>query len=292
MQTYCRGLIDLVDSKGDALLPQMAHIALQSRRHGFSIYPFEQTVSPKPFYLSHAEYELDRFCARFGVSLRKLGISNQNICNTKLSITFDFTGVQASNTIPYHITMQLDEVTKREETSPFFTTIETAPHHASLSASIQLNLSPKEVKQAQNPIQPWYPDLPDYAVRQQAFTRLHQPKLPHPEPIVRHEPLRFACQCCGFPTMLSCDDYDYCLLCDWMDEPHLGERIPAELDIAREHFALLGSADDALEAAENLTHKRQLANAYLKLMHIANQQHPDFDKLWHGVLQCEQNIDS
>ena len=92
--------------------------------------------------------------------------------------------------------------------------------------------------------------------------------------------------------MLSCGDYDYCLLCDWMDEPRLGACIPAELDIAREHFALLGSADDALEAAENLTHKRQLANAYLKLMHIANQQHPYFDKLWHGVLQCEQNIDS
>jgi len=267
MQTYCRGLAALTDSQGAPLLQYMALAAIQSRRHTMYMYPFEQTISPPAFYLRHAEYELDKFCGHFPASINQHGYHGHDMLNVRLSCTFDFSNIQTDKqSIPVHITIRLDEITKRTETSPFFTSLETAHHHTAFASTISLNLNPEEVAQAQHPIQPWYADLPDLNTRSQAFERLLAPTLPHPERIQSHEPLRFPCQCCGFPTMVSVDNYDDCPLCDWGgDEAHLGANISSALDIARENFVLFANMNDTHDDTmqENITAKRKLVQAYL-----------------------------
>lgn len=290
MQAYCQKMVDLQDYQGELLITQMAHIAIQSRRHSLYIHPFEQSVLPAVFYIQHAEYILDRFCAQFPASLNHKKINARKVINARLNLRFDFSLVTTSNNIPYQVSMRLDRITKSTNVSPFFTQIETVHHHETFKSSLCLNLSSKEITQAQHPIEPWYPNLPTFKARHDAFYALLNPQ-------------RFLCQGCGFPTLPTSNDYEYCLLCDLMDMSHLEANIHSKLFMERQNFELFSCAEDLFDirrpafqsrlviSPQALANKHKLVQAYLALLPISNQQDFRFAVLWENVLQCEQVLD-
>jgi len=286
MQSYAEALSKLNDAHGKSILEQMAQAAISTAYHHLHIHPYAQSILPKALYLPHAAYELDRYCARFPSSLCQHKYNNRDICNAHLDVHFDYNNLRFDRQqpcLPCHITMHLDEIT---------TDSQSQSHDIGFTIHINLQLSQQDIIQAQRPIQMWYPDLPDFETRSQAFQQLLSPNLPMPEPIDRSTPQRFTCACCGFPTLTSLDDYDYCDLCDWMDDKTRFD-IPADLYFARKQFEQQGYISDSFDESEQplsppmIDAKHKLVTAYLALL-VVNKQHPDFAQLWQNVLQYEQ----
>jgi len=288
MQSYAEQLITLTDTQGKHILEQMVQASISIRYHHLHIHPYAQSILPKALCLSHLEYELDRYCARFSASLSLAKYNNRNICNAHLDVHFDFNNLKRNTkqqTLPCHITMHLDEAA---------TSNQIQSHAIALTTNITLQLNEQDMIQAQQPIQAWYPDLPGFETRSQTFTQLLYPDLPMPEPIDPKQPLRFTCVCCGFPTMITLDDYEYCDVCDWMDDK-TGLDIPADLYFARKQFELQGYISNNFPKPEQpiapqvMAAKRKLVTTYLALLAV-NKQHPDFNTLWHRVIHDEQAL--
>ena len=290
MQSYAEALSKLTDHQGKPILAQMAQAASTTCYHHLHIHPYAQSILPDVLYLPHAAYELDRYCARFPASLCQHKYNNRDICNAHLDVHFDYANLGIQNqqqSLPCHIAMHLDEIT---------TDSQIQSHDIGFTTHINLQLSEQNIIQAQRPLQAWYPDLPDFKTRSQAFHQLLYPDLTMPEPIDRTTPLRFTCACCGFPTLTNLDEYDYCDLCDWMDDK-AGFDIPADLYFARKQFDQRGYISDTFAESEQpippqmIDGRHKLVSAYLALLQSDKQQR-EFEQLWQHVLDCEDRLKS